>query len=78
MLAPCRVGGESTVAVGVHQVECDGIVRRAGNRIRGDRLFADRGAGGLDPLLPLVGALWLVVGMQQEISAGRAAAMLCL
>src|SRR6266545_2598858 len=41
-----------------------------------DRLFGDRLAGGPQPLLPFVGALWLVVGVQEEPAADRTAAAL--
>src|SRR6266508_2872319 len=41
-----------------------------------DRLFGDRLAGGPQPLLPFVRALWLVVGVQEEPGADRTAAVL--
>jgi hypothetical protein len=71
-------GGRSAVAVGVYQAWGGGFVRRAVSRFGGDRVFADRLAGDLEPLFPFLGVLRLVVGVQQQPSAQRATAVLGL
>src|ERR1039458_4307415 len=62
--------------MGMDEMECDGIVRRAACPMGGDRLFASRPADHLEPLLPFFGTLWLMVGMEQETTTKRAAAVL--
>ncbi|WP_049566678.1 hypothetical protein [Streptomyces sp. SBT349] len=68
------VGVQPMVAVGVDQAWDDGFVRHAVARVGGDRVFADRDAGDLEPLLPLVGSLRLVIGVQQQPPAERTSA----
>ncbi len=72
----CRCGREPTPAVGVYQVERGGFVRRGGLPVGGDRLSAGRLADGGEPLFPLVGCLWLTIGVQQQAPAERTAAAL--
>jgi len=49
-----------------------------GYRIEADRLVAGRDADGLDPLFPFVGVAWLLVGVEQQVPAERAASTLFL
>jgi hypothetical protein len=49
-----------------------------GCRIEGDRLVAGRDADGFDPLFPFVGVAWLLVGVEQQVPAERAASALLL
>ena len=63
------------VAVGVYEEGCDAFIRCAGTR-DDDRMFADRLAGGREPLFPLARGLGFAVGVQQQSSAERAAAVL--
>src|SRR6266508_3018201 len=70
------VGRQPTCAVGVDETEREGFVRRAWPGVGGDRLEADRLAGRREPLLPLLGALRLVVGVQQQAAAQRTATVL--
>jgi hypothetical protein len=59
----------------VYESGCGAFVRRACSP-GGDRVFADCRAGGPEPLFPLVWALWLMVGVEQQPPAERAAAVL--
>lgn len=68
--------GPATAAVSVHEAWNGGFVRRAMVRFGADRVFAERQADGLKPLLPFIGVLWFVVGVQQESSAERAPTVL--
>ena len=63
--------------MGMDEMECDGIVRRAAFPMGGDRLLANRPADHLEPLLPCFGTLWLMGSLQQETTAEGTAAMLC-
>ena len=65
-------------AVGVYETVGDRFVRRAGFRFGGDRVFADRFAGCLEPLFPFFGLLWFTVGVEQEFTAERASSVLPL
>jgi hypothetical protein len=65
------------VAVGVYEAGGDAFVRCA--RAPGDQFaFAGRRAGGREPLFPLVWALRLTVGVQEQAPADRAATALRL
>ena len=44
-----------------------------GFRVERDRLVARRDADGLDLLLPLIGVPWLLVSVEQQVAAERAA-----
>lgn len=67
-------------AVGANQNETDrdGFVVVARLPLGGDRLFADRFAGDLEPLLPLGEVLGSSVGEQQQSTADGAASCLLL
>jgi hypothetical protein len=52
-------------AMCVHETQ-GGAVALARSPFDGNRLLAERSAGHLEPLFPLIGALWLVVGSEQE------------
>jgi hypothetical protein len=64
--------------VGVGETVDGGSAWFPGCRVEGDRLVAGRDADGFDPLLPLVGVLWLLVGVEQQVAAERAAPTLSL
>jgi hypothetical protein len=70
--------GAESAAVGVHQAWKGGFVRSAAGRFGDDRVVADRLADGPEPLLPRIGMLWLMVGVQQQGPTQRAAAVLRL
>ena len=65
-------------AVGVNESEHDGSAVAGGSGVEGDRVVAGRRADGCDPLFPFVGMLWLLLGVQQKLSAERAASPLPL
>jgi hypothetical protein len=65
-------------ALGVHETDRDGLVRQARFPFDGDRLFADRFAGYVEPLLPLTWVLGLVVGEQQQSTTDGTASSLRL
>src|SRR6266511_3481868 len=75
MLWVLAVAVGSAVAVGVYETGCDAFVRRA-SPPGGERVSADRLAGGREPLFPLVRALRFTVGVQQQPSTERASAVL--
>ncbi len=64
--------------MGVNETDGDGIVRHARFPLGGDRLFADRFAGHVEPLFPFREGLRLSVGEQQQPTADRTAALLRL
>lgn len=78
LLGPWRRWPKPACAVGVYEADCCGFVRRAPSRVRGDCLFADCLAGGLDPRFPFLRGLWFVVGVQQQFPAERTPAVLRL
>ena len=63
-------------APGVYEMDCDGVARLSRDLLDGDRLFADRFASHRQPLLPFMRSLWLLVGLEQKLTAGRAASVL--
>ena len=65
-------------AAGVGETDGEGLVWCSGSRIEGDRLVAGRLAGGGDPPFPLVGVLRFLVGVEQQVTAARAAPTLLL
>ena len=65
-------------AVGVGETVDGGSAWFPGCRIESDRLVAGCGADGFDPLLPLIGMLWLLAGVEQQVTAERAAPTLTL
>ena len=65
----------SSVAVGVYEAVRDAFIRRAGTP-NDDGAFADRLAGGREPLFPLGWALGFAIGVEQQPLAERAAAVL--
>ena len=65
----------AAAAVGVYETGRDAFVRCA-RPPDGDRVVADRLAGGGEPLFPLARVLWFTVGVQQQALAERAAAAL--
>jgi hypothetical protein len=69
---------EAASAVGVDEAEHGGSALGPGSRVEGDRLVAGRLADGLDPLFPFVWVLWLLVGVEQQFPAERAAPSLPL
>jgi hypothetical protein len=69
-------GGSPLLAVGVYELKCGGIVRRAGVLVGDDRFLANRFAGNGEPLLPLWESGWLVFGEEQEPATGWAATVL--
>src|SRR3954465_7450110 len=73
----CPVGAAdgSAAAVGVYETGCGAFVRFACPP-DGDRVVADRLAGGREPLFPLARVLWFTVGVQQQAWAERASAAL--
>ena len=62
----------AAVAGGVNE---SGFVRLA-CPVGDDVLSGDRLAGGAVPLFPFTGALWLAVGVQEQVPAHRAASFL--
>jgi hypothetical protein len=67
------------LAVCVYEVEPVAVAVRGTTLLRvADPLFGDGLAGGAQPLFPLVGGLWLLVGVQQVVPAAGTAAVLCL
>src|SRR3954465_13446110 len=73
----CPVGAAdgSAAAVGVYETGRGAFVRRACPP-DGDRVLADRLAGGREPLFPLVRALGVTVGVQQQAPTEWASALL--
>jgi hypothetical protein len=69
---------EAASAVGVDEAEHGGSALGPGSRVEGDRLAASRLADGLNPLFPFVWVLWLLVGVEQQFPAERAAPSLPL
>jgi hypothetical protein len=67
--------GGPAAAVGVYETGCGAFVRCACSP-DGDRVVADRLAGGREPLFPLARVLWFTVGVQQQASAEWASAAL--
>ena len=65
--------GCPALAVGVNE---SGVVRRAACPMGDDVLSGDRLAGGAVPLFPFTGALWLTVGVQEQVPACRATSFL--
>jgi hypothetical protein len=57
-------------------MDCDRVARLSRDLLDGDRLFADRFASHRQPLLPLKEGLWFLVGVEQKLTAGRAASVL--
>jgi hypothetical protein len=47
------------------QEERDGLIRRSVHPVDDDRDAADRLVGCGDPLFPLVGVLWFLIGVQE-------------
>src|SRR5690242_8105364 len=72
---PAAVAGDPALAVGVDETVCDAFVLRASTPYD-DRVFADRHAGGREPLFPLLWALWFTIGVQQQPPTVRAAIVL--
>jgi len=64
---------EAASAVGVDEAEHSGSAWGSGSRVEGDRLVAGRLADGFNPLFPFVWVLWLLVGVEQQFPAERAA-----
>jgi len=64
---------EAASAVGVDEAEHGGSALGPGSRAEGDRLVTGRLADGFDPLFPFVWVLWLLVGVEQQFPAERAA-----
>ena len=64
--------------MGVDETEHYGSAVCAGSCVESDRLVAGRRADGCDPLLPFVGMLWFLVGVEQKLAAKRAASPLPL
>jgi hypothetical protein len=71
------VGGVSLLAVGVNETGFE-HVRCAGFPVGCEMVSRERLAGHLQPLFPLLGVLWLMVGVEQEFPAERTAALLRL
>ena len=64
----CRLslGLLASMAVGVYEMAVLIVVAAT---VRGQRLSAQSLAGGGEPLLPFVGRLWFMVGVQQVVPA---------
>ena len=56
---------QAVSAVGVDETKYGELVGIPGLRVEGDRLVADRLAGGCDPLFPFVRVLWFLIGVEQ-------------
>ncbi len=59
-------------APGVYEMDCDCVARLSRDLLDGNRLFADRFVSHRQPLLPLKGGLWLLVGVEQKLTTDRA------
>jgi hypothetical protein len=69
-------GGVPFVAVVVEQTAVK-VIRGAAS-VGDDVAFEGRSADGPEPLFPFLGGLWFLIGVQEEIPADWAAAVLCL
>jgi len=58
-------------APGVYEMDCDCVARLSRDLLDGNRLFADRFVSHRQPLLPLKGGLWLLVGVEQKLTTDR-------
>src|SRR5512132_1519162 len=76
--AVAMVGVGPTYAVRMEEAGCDGVARCSRSRFGGHGMPLDRLAGGGEPLLPVVWALRLVLGVQEQSSAAGAAPVLRL
>jgi len=74
----CRRRHRVVAGVGVYEMDVVGFVRRARFPLDGDRLFADRLAGGREPLFPFLGSLGFTVSEQQQPTTHETATSLCL